>query len=463
MKNKIIKLLLTLAIVLPMFTLSTTNVAAASMTVTVNKTSVSAGATFTATVKITNGSGMVKVSLSNGTFTSLPSDQSQSDSSQFYIDGSSTFTIKAGTSGNTVFTATPVAVYDYDTEAQLTGAKSATVKITTTSSSGSSSSGSSSSGSSSSGSSSSGSSSNSSSNTTTTPADTRSKVNTLSSITVEGASLDPTFNAETTKYTVNVSSDVKEVTISAKSTDAKATVSGYGKKAVSPGSNTFDIVCTAENGSKKTYTLTINVDESPTTFIEKDGESLGFVTNFNGVNAPSTFEETTITYNEEELKAWSSETYGVTIVCLVNDEGVKNFYQFKDGAITSIFKSTTLLGRNIVVVDLPEDLKEVENMTFKMITIDGVEVPGWVYNDENLSHYAVIYVLDDLGNVVYYQWNQSENSLQIIEDIHSYQMMSLEVETSSIETTVFYIVCAIAGIFSISTLVLAYLYFKGNR
>ena len=235
MKNKIIKLLLTLAIVLPMFTLSATPVAAASMTVTVNKTSVSAGAVFTATVKITNGSGMVKVSLSNGTFTSLPSDQSQSDSSQFYIDGSATFSIKAGTSGNTVFTATPVAVYDYDSEEPLTGAKSVSVAIATANSSGITNSNGSN-----------------SSSTTTPQTDSRSKVNTLSSLVVDGTNLNPIFNEATTKYTANVSSDVKEVTISAKSTDAKATVSGTGKKVVSPGDNIFEIICTAENGSKKT-------------------------------------------------------------------------------------------------------------------------------------------------------------------------------------------------------------------
>ncbi len=65
------------------------------------------------------------------------------------------------------------------------------------------------------------------------------------------------FNASTTSYSLNVDSNVTSVNISATASTG-ASVSGTGSKSLGYGSNKFNIVVTAQSGSKKTYSITVN-------------------------------------------------------------------------------------------------------------------------------------------------------------------------------------------------------------
>ena len=81
----------------------------------------------------------------------------------------------------------------------------------------------------------------------------RSTDNTLSSLTVSGATLN--FSKDTTTYNVEVDNNV--ATISATPTDQYATVTGIGNINLNYGSNKVDITVTAENGTTKVYTINI--------------------------------------------------------------------------------------------------------------------------------------------------------------------------------------------------------------
>lgn len=65
------------------------------------------------------------------------------------------------------------------------------------------------------------------------------------------------FNKKTTKYTINVAEETESITITATAEHAKAKVSGTGKLNIEKGTNTKKIEVTAEDGSVRTYTLTI--------------------------------------------------------------------------------------------------------------------------------------------------------------------------------------------------------------
>lgn len=83
----------------------------------------------------------------------------------------------------------------------------------------------------------------------------------LSSLKVSAGSLSPSFSPSRTSYTVNVGGDVKVCTISATPQDSAATVSVGGSKNLSVGKNVRTVTVTAENGTTKTYTITINRGE----------------------------------------------------------------------------------------------------------------------------------------------------------------------------------------------------------
>ena len=84
----------------------------------------------------------------------------------------------------------------------------------------------------------------------------KSSVNTLSNLKVDGTTV-PGFSSSKTSYTIGDKSQ-SSIVISANATDSKATISGTGTKSLKYGKNTFNISVSAENGSKRTYSIIVN-------------------------------------------------------------------------------------------------------------------------------------------------------------------------------------------------------------
>lgn len=91
----------------------------------------------------------------------------------------------------------------------------------------------------------------------TKPADSGSPNHWLSSLTVSGCTLTPSFSGGTTEYSIIVGNEISSVTVSATTVNSKASISGTGTVNLSVGTNTVPITVTAQNGDKRTYTITI--------------------------------------------------------------------------------------------------------------------------------------------------------------------------------------------------------------
>ena len=134
--------------------------------------------------------------------------------------------------------------------------------------------------------------------------DNRSTNNNLSSLSVNIGNI--SFNKDTTSYKLTTKSS--SVNISASKEDSRASITGdIGSKGLNIGTNTFRINVVAENGSKKTYTITIvresdqKQDTTPGNKNSNNNLSSLFVTNTNIV-----FDKNTTVYN---LTTTSSSTY----------------------------------------------------------------------------------------------------------------------------------------------------------
>lgn len=79
--------------------------------------------------------------------------------------------------------------------------------------------------------------------------------NNLKTLSINPGSI--TFNKSTTNYKVIVENSVEEVTISSSAQESTSRVSGTGKKNLEIYSNFFNVVVTAQNGAKKTYTIEV--------------------------------------------------------------------------------------------------------------------------------------------------------------------------------------------------------------
>ena len=97
-----------------------------------------------------------------------------------------------------------------------------------------------------------------SNNTTTKNIRVLSDTNTLSSLTVDGATIN--FSSSTTTYSATVNAD--KTNIKATATDSNSKIEGLGEKQLNYGENKFEIIVTSETGIKKTYTITINRPDS---------------------------------------------------------------------------------------------------------------------------------------------------------------------------------------------------------
>lgn len=79
--------------------------------------------------------------------------------------------------------------------------------------------------------------------------------NWLESLSVEGYSI--SFDASKTSYSITVPSTVSSVKVTASAVNSKAKISGTGTISLKEGANTVNVVVTAENSNKRTYTLNI--------------------------------------------------------------------------------------------------------------------------------------------------------------------------------------------------------------
>ena len=88
---------------------------------------------------------------------------------------------------------------------------------------------------------------------------------TLKSLSLSSGTLTPAFDPATTSYTANVGNSVSNVTITATANDTKANVAGAGVKTLNVGDNPFTVTVTAEDGTPKSYTITITRAAAATT------------------------------------------------------------------------------------------------------------------------------------------------------------------------------------------------------
>ena len=79
--------------------------------------------------------------------------------------------------------------------------------------------------------------------------------NKLSSLSVEGLSLTPSFGKDTQSYNLIVNTSVSAITIKATAADSSATISGAGTVSLNSGETDVVVTVKAKNGSVRTYTI----------------------------------------------------------------------------------------------------------------------------------------------------------------------------------------------------------------
>jgi len=127
----------------------------------------------------------------------------------------------------------------------------------------------------------------------------------LKSLSVNQGILTPTFNASTVAYTVNVANSVSSITVSATVADNTATLEGTGVYSLGEGSNSIPVKVTAQNGTVKTYTITVFRPASNNADLKSLSVNHGTLT--------PTFNANTVAYTVTVANSVSSITVSATM------------------------------------------------------------------------------------------------------------------------------------------------------
>lgn len=266
--------------------------------------------------------------------------------------------------------------------------------------------------------------------------------NNLSSLSISPGTLSPGFSAGTTSYSASVSNSTTSVAVSATAADGKARVAVWGNTGLSVGNNTVTVQVTAENGSKKTYTITVNraagstggntggnapaPDDTPSpsptatpepqvTVTLPDDTQLAVSKELpEDVTLPQGFESSQLEVDGQTIPTAVHQDGGLVAVYLAGDEGhPAGFYFYNEKtrevqAMTQVAMSTGKL----TLVDLPQELVVPQGYTSTLMELGGQQHTLLVPDDTEEPNHYIVYAMDQEGKLGLYLYDVEQESFQ---------------------------------------------------
>ena len=273
--------------------------------------------------------------------------------------------------------------------------------------------------------------------------------NYLKSIGVTGYTLTPEFNKDVMEYSVEVPNIVDKVTLEASPESGYANISGIGEVEVNEGANVFEIKVTSETGAERIYKVNVNVkDENPINVSIGDA-NYTIMKNVKNVEAPATYEATTVKIEDMDIPAFYSEVTDFTLVAVKNKTGDVSF------AIYNEEKNTyTLYNENVsdqLYLYILSATEEKEGFVKTTLTINDNTYD--VLKSENGNTYLV-YAMDIYsGEKHYYLYDQKNNSY-VLYDEDLFNSFTMEI------TRYKQVVLAFGGAIIVLLLCIMFLLFK---
>lgn len=332
------------------FILFTNSVFAYGYDLSVTSSTVTVGNSITLNIKVSDAAGKFSISSSNSGVVSI-------SSSSAWIDNTTqSITLKANKEGSATITVTASDVTSYSGNS-ITGSKSVNItvkakQVVYNNNTGN--------------------------NNNYTPAKTtpKSSNNFLTSLTVDGLKLNESFDKETLEYTLTVPAETEKIKINAQVSDSNAKVTGTGKVKVTTGLNTFDIVVTAENGSKRTYKINATVEELKPIKVKIDNKEYTVVRKRKELPKISEyFEEKNITIDNENIEGYYNDKLKYTLIGLKDNKGNIEYYIYKNNKYT-LYKEYTFNGTVLQVLDKSLD--------------GGYKKVNFIYDNDKINSYQEV-------------------------------------------------------------------------
>ncbi len=243
------------------------------------------------------------------------------------------------------------------------------------------------------------------------------------------------FSPDKTEYDITVDNDISKLAITAKAESDKASVV-ISDTNLAEGVNTITIKVTAENGTVKNYSIIVrrkpaesepqtttavsdpDIDNLSVSFLV-NGKDMYVTENVDSITAPDGFQKTTVTYQNQEIPAFTSLTQNITLFYLqdgLGENGAFYAYNSVQDNVYPYIRLTNAAGSYMIVspesdVEAPEGYKE----TTLALSNGGDEnvattIQAWIQG--NSTEFFLIYALNDNGECAFYQYDTKEKTLQ---------------------------------------------------
>lgn len=267
--------------------------------------------------------------------------------------------------------------------------------------------------------------------------------NTLSSLEISPGVLSPAFSSNVTTYTTSVGSDCDRLTVSAAPNDSKATVKVSGTR-MDPGLNTTTITVTAENGSKKVYTIkttksdnvitpeqaskeaeeTDGTNQGGTTdgdnnsiiqepAVSIDGNEYKVISSFDEHPLPSGYVQSETDYNGIKIAVGMGTNTRVMLAYLESTDGAgeSGFYVY-DSVKKTFSKYIEVYQPELSYCILPIDESSMElpdGYEAGRININNREVDVLL---DKTGNYALFYGVSSTGDTGWFRYNINDGTIQ---------------------------------------------------
>ena len=330
------------------FLLFTQSVFAYGYDLSVTSNSVTVGNSITLNIKVSDAAGKFLISTSNSSVVSISSTNAWID------NGTQSVTLKANKEGSATITVTANDVTSYS-GASISGSKSVNITVKAKPAPAPSN--------------------NKSNNYTPAKVTPKSSNNFLTSLTIDGLKLNEDFDKEKLEYTLTIPAETEKIKINAQVNDSNAKVTGVGEVKVSTGLNTFEIIVTAENGSKRTYKLNATVEELKPIKVNIDNKEYIVIRKRKELPKISDYyEEKDITIDNEKVEGYYNDKLKYTLVGLKDNKGNIEYYIYNNNKY-ALYKEYTFNGTVLQVLD-----KEVK----------GYKKVNFIYDDDKIDSYQEV-------------------------------------------------------------------------
>lgn len=248
------------------------------------------------------------------------------------------------------------------------------------------------------------------------------------------------FNKDKTSYSITVEPTISSINIRAKAISGYASISGTGSKSIDSDENKFVVTCTAENGTKKEYTINVSVKDNNPIIATINGEKYIVYKTNKSLIAPTNYADATIKIGDFEVPAYTNETTKLTIVGVKSSEGNIKYAIYDEGkySLYNENKSNSLL---LYISD-----KELEGYTKTIVTINEVKYTAYELDER----FVIVYAMNiNTGKFNYYKYDKNDNTFQYYDVIK--ESKKSEGPLFIISTIVFAIISVVSVVYIIFT------------